>query len=435
MPQGLVLFDAERRLLMSNERFCAIYGLPADMMKPGLTTAELVQHIAARGFMPDDTAVEEFESLAAERSRQLVVSADGRTIALFRIAVPGGGWIATHEDITEQRHADRQLAENASALRRANERFDVAINNMPQGVCLFDAQQRVVVANTRYAELYHLDPVQVKSGTTLTQILEARRSRGTNFAVAPDTYVSVNVTKTQETQELADGRIVSISRRLLSDGGWLTSHEDITERAQSERRIAYMAQHDMLTGLANRAQFAEKLDEVSKRHNRHGTGFAVFMLDLDRFKAVNDTLGHAAGDLLLKQVATRLKGSLRETDVLARLGGDEFAIIQEGEAEQRQAALTVARRIVDVMSKPFDLDGRSASIGTSIGIAFAPEHGDDPGELMKRADMALYAAKGAGRNDYRVFGSDMVRNAEAPPLVPEPTSTARKPRRKKAVAS
>jgi diguanylate cyclase (GGDEF)-like protein len=434
LPQGLVLFDAEKRLLMSNERFRAIYGLPTDLMKAGLTTAELIQQIAALGFMPDDTSVEEFEAMAAERQRQLIISADGRTISLFRIAVPGGGWIATHEDITEQRHAERQVAENASAVKRANERFEVAINNVPQGVCLFDAGQHVVVANTRYAELYHLDPEQVKAGTTLTQILEARRERGTNFAVAPDTYVSVNVTREQEVQELADGRIVSISRRLLSDGGWLTAHEDITERALSERKIAHMAKHDMLTGLANRAQFAEKLDEVSKRHKRHGAGFAVFMLDLDRFKAVNDTLGHAAGDQLLKDVASRLKASLRETDVLARLGGDEFAIIQEGEPEQRSAAITVARRIVDVISKPFDLDGKPASIGTSIGIAFAPEHGDDPEELMKRADMALYATKGAGRNDYRIFGSDMVRTSDAPPIAHEPTPSARKPRRKTAVA-
>jgi diguanylate cyclase (GGDEF)-like protein len=159
----------------------------------------------------------------------------------------------------------------------------------------------------------------------------------------------------------------------------------------------------------------------------------VLMLDLDRFKAVNDTLGHAAGDQLLKDVAARLKASLRETDVVARIGGDEFAIIQEGEVEQRAAAITVARRIIDVIAKPFDLDGRPASIGASIGIAFAPEHGDDPEQLMKCADMALYAAKGAGRNDCRIFGSDMARTADAPPIAPEPTPHA--PGRKPAVTS
>jgi diguanylate cyclase (GGDEF)-like protein len=284
---------------------------------------------------------------------------------------------------------------------------------MSQGVCLFDAEQHVVVANRRYAELYHLAFEQVKTGTTLQQILDARRAAGSNFAVAPETYRRVNVRKEHEVQELADGRIISISRRMLSDGGWLTTHEDITDRAQSERRIAYMAQHDMLTGLANRALFAEKLDEASRRHKRHGAGFTVLMLDLDRFKAVNDTHGHSAGDQLLKEVATRLKGSLRDTDVLARLGGDEFAIIQDSEVDQHQAAIAVALRIIDLVGEPFELDGHQVNVGTSIGIAFAPEHGEDPDQLMKCADVALYAVKAAGRNDFRIFGADMVQAEQA----------------------
>jgi diguanylate cyclase (GGDEF)-like protein len=122
---------------------------------------------------------------------------------------------------------------------------------------------------------------------------------------------------------------------------------------------------------------------------------------------VNDTLGHAAGDELLRQVATRLRASLRETDVLARLGGDEFAIIQEGGTDQQHAAITVATRIIDLISQPFDLDGHQANVGTSIGIAFAPDHGSEPDELLKRADLALYATKSAGRNDFRIFHPDM----------------------------
>ncbi len=153
---------------------------------------------------------------------------------------------------------------------------------------------------------------------------------------------------------------------------------------------------------------------MSKRHKRHGDGFAVLMLDLDKFKAVNDTLGHSAGDQLLKEVAARLKASLRETDVLARLGGDEFAIIQDGEIEQHQAAITVALRIIEVIGRPFELDGgHHVNIGTSIGIAFAPEHGVEPDEVMKCADLALYAVKAAGRNDFRIFASDLGQAEEA----------------------
>jgi len=407
MAQGLCMFDADKRLLMSNDRFCEIYGLPKELMKRGQTVGTLIHEMAARGFIPDDSSIEEFEQFAAERRRQTLINDAGRVISLSRTPIPGGGWIAIHEDITEQRAAERLLAASATEIKRANELFSVAINNMSQGVCLFDAEQRVVVANTRYAELYHLDPEQVRAGTTLQQILAYRQQRGTNFAVAPDTYRSVNVRKLQEVQELADGRIVSIVRRMVSDGGWLTTHEDITERTQNERRIAYLAQHDILTGLANRALFTEKLDEASKRQKRHGAGFTVLMLDLDKFKAVNDTLGHAAGDELLRQVAARLRGSLRETDVLARLGGDEFAIIQEGETDQQHAAVTVATRIIDLISQPFDLDGHRADIGTSIGIAFAPDHGSEPDELLKRADLALYATKSAGRNDFRIFHPDM----------------------------
>src|SRR5262249_56914289 len=121
-----------------------------------------------------------------------------------------------------------------------------------------------------------------------------------------------------------------------------------------------------------------------------GEAFTVFMLDLDRFKDVNDSLGHPAGDALLKEMAERLRTSLRETDVLARLGGDEFAILQSGEPDQRDAAIMLAVRIIELVAKPFDLDGRKVSVGTSIGIALAPQDGVDPEELLKKADRALY---------------------------------------------
>ena len=173
-----------------------------------------------------------------------------------------------------------------------------------------------------------------------------------------------------------------------------------------------MAQHDLLTGLANRAQFNAKLEEGSKRVKRYGGAITVMMLDLDKFKAVNDTLGHPAGDKLLVEVAQRLKSSLRETDVLARLGGDEFAIIQEGGPSQHEGAIALALRIIAAITQPFDLDGHQANIGTSIGIALAPEHGVEPQDLLKRADLALYSVKDGGRNDFQIFQPEMLEAAQ-----------------------
>ncbi|MGH6676957.1 MAG: putative bifunctional diguanylate cyclase/phosphodiesterase, partial [Xanthobacteraceae bacterium] len=189
--------------------------------------------------------------------------------------------------------------------------------------------------------------------------------------------------------------------------------EDATERKKAEQRIAFLAHHDPLTGLANRAALSQKISEAAARQRRREEPFSVLLLDLDRFKQVNDTLGHPAGDALLAEVATRLKSLLRETDVLARLGGDEFAIIQAGEERQRDAARALAERIIQTVGKPFDIDGGDVSIGTSIGIALAPGHESGADELLKMADLALYRAKSAGRNGYCFFDPEMSEIASA----------------------
>jgi len=189
--------------------------------------------------------------------------------------------------------------------------------------------------------------------------------------------------------------------------------EDVTERKKAEQRIAFLAHHDALTGLANRVALVQKIDEAAARQRRRNEPFTVLLLDLDRFKQVNDTLGHPAGDTLLIEVATRLNLLLRETDVLARLGGDEFAIIQSGETEQRDAARGLAERIIGALAKPFAIDGADINIGTSIGIALAPEHGAGSDSLLKMADLALYRAKSAGRNGYCFFALEMSEIASA----------------------
>jgi diguanylate cyclase (GGDEF)-like protein len=412
MPQGLCLFDAEKRLVISNSRYQEMYNLPDELVRPGTPLSRILQFYEDRG-EKDDKDVDHHVRAMPKQQTQSFELATGRKIFIQRKPLPDGGWVATHADVTDQERSQRLLAEKAAELEAMNVRFDAALNNMSQGLCMFDAEQRVVVSNARYGEIYLLTPDQIKPGTSLAQILEYRRQRGTDFAgIVPANYLTRHVREAKEVRELSDGRVVAITRQMMSTGGWLTAHEDITERARNEQRIAYLAQHDLLTGLANRAMFSERLDEVAKRLQRHGTTFTVLMLDLDKFKNVNDTLGHPAGDQLLVEVAQRLKSSLRDTDVVARLGGDEFAIIQENEKNQSEGAILLALRIIALIEQPFEIDGHQVNVGTSIGIAFAPEHGADAEGLLQKADIALYAAKAGGRNDFRVFKPELTEAAD-----------------------
>jgi diguanylate cyclase (GGDEF)-like protein len=181
--------------------------------------------------------------------------------------------------------------------------------------------------------------------------------------------------------------------------------------ALANRRVLELAQTDILTGLPNRAFFLEQLQQVDSPERQRV--FSILMLDLDRFKNVNDSLGHDAGDALLRQVAHRLKSALREVDVLARLGGDEFAIIQAECDDQRSGSINLAMRISKLIAEPFLLPGNRIEVGTSIGIAMAPEHGSDREQLLKKADLALYRSKSAGRNCYTLYDEAMSAELEA----------------------
>ena len=185
------------------------------------------------------------------------------------------------------------------------------------------------------------------------------------------------------------------------------------ELALANRRVLELAQTDILTGLPNRAFFLEQLKAAGAHEHRYSGVFSILMLDLDRFKNVNDSLGHAAGDELLRQVAFRLKSTLRNTDVLARLGGDEFAIIQAGCLDQRLGSTDLAARISKLIAEPFQLPGNQVEIGTSIGIAMAPQHGCDQDQLLKKADLALYRSKSAGRNCFTLYDEAMSVELEA----------------------
>jgi diguanylate cyclase (GGDEF)-like protein len=299
-------------------------------------------------------------------------------------------------------------------LETAHTQLDAALANISLGVTLFDGNKKLIVANQKYRDIYNLPPEATRPGISLTELMDHLFKSSRFPRVGRDEYLSARAEmiesgeRKQAVVELISGQTIFVTRQPMPHGGWISAHEDITERYEADRHIRFLAHHDVLTGLSNRAFFTEQLESAVARLQRHGEPFSVFMMDLDKFKNVNDTLGHPAGDELLRETAQRLQSSLRETDVLARLGGDEFAIIQSGEKKPREGATSLAARILKLISQPYDLNGNIVSVGCSIGIALAPEHADNSSDLLKMADLALYAVKEAGRNGFRLFEAEMM---------------------------
>jgi len=298
----------------------------------------------------------------------------------------------------------RKLTIASEALKDTNARFSTALAHMSQGLCMFDAAHRIVVANDRYRELFQLPAELIQPGTNLAKILDYRIAAGNYGGPALNGDVTAYFNHSDEFQEeLSDGRVVLTICGKTNEGGWLTTHKDISERLKHEAQVLFLAHHDALTGLPSRAVFLERMADACARHRRLGMLFNILVLDLDRFKQVNDTLGHPAGDTLLIQVAGRLKSTLRDTDVLARLGGDEFALVQSCETDPRGSAQSLASRIINAIVEPFTIGAEEVTIGTSIGIALAPEHGTTSDGLLKMADLALYHAKSQGGSSYAFF--------------------------------
>jgi diguanylate cyclase (GGDEF)-like protein len=423
MTQGLTLFDQSRRLVICNQRYIEMYRLSRDEVKPGCSFEELIAFRKQAGTIAGETEehCERILQQVARGESSVIQAVDGRSIQITRRMLPDGGWVSTHEDITERIRRETDVFQQAKELEIINMQFDAALSNMTQGLCMFDGRKRLVVWNDRYAELYQLPPELLKVGTPHNAVIADRIARGifkgatneqaTNAKIAALSQLPKHSTSSR-VDEFADGRFVLVTRQPMADGGWLATHEDITERRRAEAEIVHLARHDALTGLANRAEFNARLEEACKRVARNGVALTVMMIDLDDFKAVNDTLGHPAGDQLLIEVGRRLQATIRETDVLARLGGDEFAVIQEGATDQREGACTLALQIIDAITRPFDLGGDLATVGTSLGIVMAPEHDVEPEGLLKRADLALYDAKANGRNDFRLFQPEMLEAAD-----------------------
>jgi diguanylate cyclase (GGDEF)-like protein/PAS domain S-box-containing protein len=531
------MFDRAQNLIVCNKPYGTIYRLPDALTVPGTPLREILSHRLAHDVHFGEASayarrvvdiVSDGESLTGE-----FPLADGRILFITHRPIPGGGWISTHEDITARIHAERRAQQ---ALHEQNVRLDAALENMSQGLAMFDRNKKLIVCNKRYATLYDLPPDLMVPGTTLRQILDYRIARGTYAGADGRKYADRVLTiiadnrPTSSEYTLPNGRVIAVSHWPMAGGGWLAMHEDVTERKQAEQeltrtkaffdtvienvpaailvreardhryviinraaerfvgigrdkvigktaadifpkeraeliarhdaealmtpnvpmhvddhviqvpgggerivttrkltvrddaqeplcliaviedvtekrkaeeQIAFLAHHDPLTGLPNRAQLTERLKEALDWVGR-GKQLAVLFLDLDHFKTVNDTLGHFIGDELLKAVADRLRLCIRDVDLIGRLGGDEFAIVQTA-IQQPADVSRLAHRIQEAIKAPYDLNGIQAVVDVSIGIALAPVDATDSIELMKRADMALYQAKAEGRSTFCFF--------------------------------
>jgi diguanylate cyclase (GGDEF)-like protein len=416
MPHGMCMWDQDFILITCNNRYREMFDRPEHPTVPGMHLRDVIRNnIHPENFpaeTPDQTAQAFMDMIQGQQFSKVFRNFEnGRTVAIATNRMKDGGYVTVYADATETKKQIEALREREDQLRIQNLRFDVALNNMPHGLCMFDAEGRLIVCNRRYAELYSLPPELTKPGTELGAIMRHGIAAGVMAAERPahtvkDRLAAVLRNETfRHINELEDGRILAVEHQPMEGGGWVATHQDITEQKRTEERIRHMARHDGLTDLPNRLLLHERMEEALGRVRR-GESLAVHCIDLDHFKSVNDTLGHPLGDALLRQVGQRLRDSLRDTDTVARLGGDEFAVVQ-GQVERPEHAEMLARRLVEAISEPYDLDGHQVMIGASVGVTLAPHDGVHADDLMKNADMALYRAKTEGRGTYRFFEPEM----------------------------
>jgi len=361
-----------------------------------LTFAIVSMHFTGMGavlFVPDPTRLIDAMSLTPAALSLVIAGAAAIILGMSFIAA-----------ISDRQSKDK--------LRQQKLLLDAALENMSQGLCMFEADGRVLLFNERFAKMTGFTPAAVK-GLSLLDLVKSRVLPGSPEEFVAQVVAAMRAGKTNtRVVETSDGRTLRIVEQPRQEGGWVSTLEDITEWQKAQAQISHMAGHDALTNLPNRTLFRERLDQALRRVTR-GEQVAVFCLDLDHFKDVNDTLGHPIGDDLLKEVARRLSECLREGDTVCRLGGDEFAIVQVGSELQVPETSALANRLIEVVSAPYIVQGHQVIVGTSVGISVAPDDGRDPDQLLRNADMALYRAKGDGRGSYRFFEAGMDARAQA----------------------
>jgi diguanylate cyclase (GGDEF)-like protein/PAS domain S-box-containing protein len=395
LPEGIVIFDAEDRLQLWNRCFAERYAFSGEFKK-GERLEERLRASVATGAYPNAVGREE-EWIAERLARHALPECS------YEQEIAGDRWLR----IVERRLADGTtvgVRSDVTELKRREGSFRLLFESNPVPMWVHESSSsRMLAANDAAVALYGYSREQFLTMTTADiNVVEYGPRSDTAY---PDGILR----ERQWRHRKADGSVVEVntySRALEYDGrpARIVAVVDVTERKRAEARIAHMAHYDELTGLANLALFRKCLDAAALRAGERG--FAVLCIDLDAFKEVNETLGHAAGDRLLRAVAARLMNCVREEDTLARLGSDTFAVIRDGIAGEGDAE-AFAARLTATLGEPFELEARRVTIAASIGVALAPRDGEDTATLLKYADMALFGVKSDGGRGFKVFDLQM----------------------------
>ena len=404
LPQGIVFLDAEGRYILWNKKYAEIYNRSSDLFAPGARLQDTIRIGVERGDYPEAQGREEewiaerLEKLHQPGARHEQTLADGRVVLIEERLTEDGGVIGLRVDITELKQ------------REASFRLLFDSNPVPMIVCALDGE-RILGVNDAAVEHYGYSRADFEKLT-----IQGLQAFDNELPWLGDRSSDEQAARTWK-HVRADGSLIDLaiySRQLVygDQPAVLLALMDITERKRAEARLAFMAQHDGLTGLPNRNLLRQQMDDMLLHTRRSAEKLAVLVLGLDNFKAVNDTLGHGVGDKLLRGVAKRLRSTLREEDALARLNSDEFAILQSGVTRPEEAVL-LAKRLLEAIADPYLLDGHSVVIGASIGIAMSPGDGDESEKLLKSADMALSRAKSDFRGTFSFFEAEMDARAQS----------------------
>jgi diguanylate cyclase (GGDEF)-like protein/PAS domain S-box-containing protein len=414
MTQGLVLYDALGHIVICNQRYIDMYKLSTDVVKPGCHFYDLIRHRKATGSFDGD--VDAFcsnieRNVARGEVTHSILQSAGRSVLIVNKPLAQGGWVATIEDITERQNLEQERDRNYAFLHQI-------IDHIPSQITVKDARDRRYLLVNRVAEAqFGLSRAAIVGKTALDLFPRAAADK---IAADDDKALQSADGLFQDEHPWESpglGHRFLTSKRIgiqdqTGDGRYIVNVvDDVTERRRANEKIAHLAHYDALTDLPNRVLFRDQIERELQNTSR-GEQFALLYIDIDEFKGINDSLGHHVGDELLKTVAARIRSCIGDTDLIARLGGDEFAVIKTAVGNIIDVVEFVTR-IHDAIRQPYQCLGHQLSTDASIGIALAPQDGTDLDQLIKNADLAMYAAKADGRRTHRFFEPAMDASAKA----------------------